>query len=384
MKTKDMTQALDLFQTTMDLARLKHIDLAAAANMVGLVLMGNGRVLKQYGIDIKDTATPLQAMAQLQSFVSGQAEAFSHTMKGQLEVLGAQFTRIEEQLGGIFLPIIERVLAAFISFADRVIPSVQNAWAMMHPYWVQAEDVLKKIYDVLSILLAPAIQIITDNWKALVKQVREFLTQHPEVRQALIWLAEFLAGAVVASIMAVVLAIGYTIAAVVLVVTKVIEAALAIGRAFADMARVIAEQIAIITTTWTGLWQGLGLIFKSIWAIIKAEIKAAIDWINSQISGVLSAINSVRSAASSVGRAVGGAVNAVGNFFTGGDMILRPNGDVVQTDPADYLIATKNPSSLVGAGGIVLNISGNTFLDAQSAEKFGNKLIDILKSNLKI
>ena len=38
-----------------------------------------------------------------------------------------------------------------------------------------------------------------------------------------------------------------------------------------------------------------------------------------------------------------------------GDAIIRPNGDVIETDPADYLIATKNPSSLGGSTTININ-----------------------------
>ena len=45
------------------------------------------------------------------------------------------------------------------------------------------------------------------------------------------------------------------------------------------------------------------------------------------------------------------------------DAIITPNGDIIRTNPSDYLIATKNPSALAsgGSGGastINVNISG--------------------------
>lgn len=98
--TKDITKAQELNAIAMDLARAKSLDLATATNLVNQVLSGNGRVLKQYQINIKDTATPLEALGQLHDQVRGQAEAFAETLPGKLEILGQKWTNVKEAIGG--------------------------------------------------------------------------------------------------------------------------------------------------------------------------------------------------------------------------------------------------------------------------------------------
>ena len=61
-RTNSMTEATKLNAIAMDLARAKNIGLADATNLVGQVLSGNGKVLKQYGIDIDETKSPLEAL----------------------------------------------------------------------------------------------------------------------------------------------------------------------------------------------------------------------------------------------------------------------------------------------------------------------------------
>lgn len=63
----------------------------------------------------------------------------------------------------------------------------------------------------------------------------------------------------------------------------------------------------------------------------------------------------------------------INKVFGINDAIIRPNGDIIKTNPADYLIATKNPQDL--AGGIVINIENVNGLDPDMvAEALQNKL----------
>ena len=67
-----------------------------------------------------------------------------------------------------------------------------------------------------------------------------------------------------------------------------------------------------------------------------------------------------------------------GNSTSVGDAIIRPNGDVIETDPRDTLIATQNPGALGGGGGITLIIEGNVFgVDPENiADALQDKLRD--------
>ena len=56
-----------------------------------------------------------------------------------------------------------------------------------------------------------------------------------------------------------------------------------------------------------------------------------------------------------------------GTSKTVNDAIITPNGDIIRTNPSDYLIATKDPGSLGGNGGrnatINVNINGGLITD---------------------
>lgn len=98
-RTNDLTEATKMNNLAMDLARAKNIDLASAANLVGQVMSGNGRVLKQFGIEIDDTLGPMAALEQLQGRVAGQAAAFAETTQGKLMILSESWGDLKEQIG---------------------------------------------------------------------------------------------------------------------------------------------------------------------------------------------------------------------------------------------------------------------------------------------
>lgn len=102
-RTGDLTKATKLNNLAMDLARAKHLDLGSAVNLVNMAISGQGRVLSQYGITIKETASPLEALQALQKQVAGQADAFSQTFQGQMATLSVSFGNIKEAIGGALL-----------------------------------------------------------------------------------------------------------------------------------------------------------------------------------------------------------------------------------------------------------------------------------------
>ena len=57
------------------------------------------------------------------------------------------------------------------------------------------------------------------------------------------------------------------------------------------------------------------------------------------------------------------------------DAVINPSGDIISTHPDDYIIATKDPSSLAG-GGPTIVIQGNTFIGPEDfAEKVGDDIV---------
>lgn len=131
-RTKDVTEATRLNAIAMDLARAKNIGLADASNLVGQVLSGNGKLLKQYGIDIDDTKKPLEALGELHTKVKGQAEAFADTYAGRMEILNVQIGNIKESIGW---PLAEVMTSAL----KQISPLVQKIWD-----WIEKNPELVK------------------------------------------------------------------------------------------------------------------------------------------------------------------------------------------------------------------------------------------------
>jgi len=123
--------------------------------------------------------------------------------------------------------------------------------------------------------------------------------------------------------------------------------------------------------------------FKAGWDFLTDTLAKIINQIDSLISKIkeLNVFKAARNFVSGVlgfggGRAEGGFVQSNKSFLVGerGPELFIPNvaGNIVPNN------------KLAGAGGITLNISGNTFLDDTAAEHFGDQIVRVLKQNIRI
>jgi hypothetical protein len=83
----------------------------------------------------------------------------------------------------------------------------------------------------------------------------------------------------------------------------------------------------------------------------------------------------------------------ISSFFGGGsskdskgttrvnDAIIQPNGHIIQTDPKDYLIATKNPGSLM-SGGVTINFNNPVVREQADIKKIAEETSKILERKL--
>jgi hypothetical protein len=131
-RTNDVTEAQKLSGLAMDLARAKNIDLMTATNLVNLALSGSGRALMQYGIVIKDAASPTEALGILMEKVGGQAGKFADTLQGKLSVLKVQVTNLQEAIGKPFADALSGLLTKLQPVIDKFVE-----WADKNPELVQ-------------------------------------------------------------------------------------------------------------------------------------------------------------------------------------------------------------------------------------------------------
>ena len=101
------------------------------------------------------------------------------------------------------------------------------------------------------------------------------------------------------------------------------------------------------------------------------------DWITEKISGITGGATDI----------FGGIAGTALKFLSGGDFILTPNGQMIETDPRDYLVATTNPKSLMGGGSKIFNISitinNPQMRDTADANRLAEDIFKRLEFNLK-
>jgi methyl-accepting chemotaxis protein len=112
--TKDMTQAQALLNLSMDLARSKGISLADATKAITLVTQGNNRVLKEYGINLDDTASIADQLTAAQDKLKGSATSYANTVQGQLDIQNEKWKDLKENVGNRLQP----VLLKFFDFVE--------------------------------------------------------------------------------------------------------------------------------------------------------------------------------------------------------------------------------------------------------------------------
>ena len=132
--------------------------------------------------------------------------------------------------------------------------------------------------------------------------------------------------------------------------------------AFKFTSDILKKLLTFIKAAPKRIWDFLKVLPEKIWNFMKAGF-------NFVKLVILSVVDSIKKLPSKIWEKVKGLDNliarAIGDFFSFGsgrrvgDAILRPSGEVIQTDPKDTIIATQNPNGL-GGGTKIFNFHGVT------------------------
>jgi hypothetical protein len=149
-----------------------------------------------------------------------------------------------------------------------------------------------------------------------------------------------------------------------------------------------AQFLELLSASWemlkkfgTWIWDGLVLVFTAAWETLKtfgtwiwdslvaifttsfAALSGIGQWISDKIKSMVSSVKSLFGKGGGSGSSVQ-------------DAIITPNGDIIRTSPADYLIATKNPGSLMGGSGSSnINVTINGGMITEDVAKQIGKII---------
>jgi hypothetical protein len=119
-------QIQELTPLLQDYAARTGKDLPGAAEALGKAVLGQGRALKEVGIDFQDTGSAAgnfdQIMGGLRKQVGGFAEAEGKTAAGQAAILTNRFGEVQEQVGAKLVPVLSDLagkLITVIGFLER-------------------------------------------------------------------------------------------------------------------------------------------------------------------------------------------------------------------------------------------------------------------------
>jgi hypothetical protein len=156
--THDVSKALDIQRTAMDLARLKGISLQEASDALIKVEGGQYRALKALGIVLPANATATEALAAVQAAAKGQADQYASTTKGKLLVAQVKVGEAMEKLGTVLLPVVADVMGAVSTavealagfFSDTLVPALAQAgrgWDKLMGFIKPIVDAIKWLID---------------------------------------------------------------------------------------------------------------------------------------------------------------------------------------------------------------------------------------------
>lgn len=96
----NLTDALAIQRTAMDLARLKNIDLGQASDVLTKAYNGSSTALRKMGITLEAGTKGMEAINAVQERAAGQAKAYAATTQGAMQVSALAFDEFKESVGG--------------------------------------------------------------------------------------------------------------------------------------------------------------------------------------------------------------------------------------------------------------------------------------------
>lgn len=112
--TGDVEQATKLMSMSADLARYKHISMTTAATTLARGTQGSARAFKELGITLDTTIPKNQAIAkafdELNAKIGGQAQAYTKTFAGQMDILKERLDNVAQSIGATVLPVLSKML----------------------------------------------------------------------------------------------------------------------------------------------------------------------------------------------------------------------------------------------------------------------------------
>lgn len=117
----------NLLPVIIDFAAKSEISIDQSAEVIIKALEGNGRALKEYGINIKDAGSESERlsiiMTTLKEKVDGSGEAFQNSAKGGILTARQELKNLQEEIGSLIIPALNKLLS-WVSSALKAVKTL--------------------------------------------------------------------------------------------------------------------------------------------------------------------------------------------------------------------------------------------------------------------
>jgi phage-related protein len=320
-----------------------------------------GKVFKNFGSALGNSAkTALKGFSALGEVLFGPlikgVKKFIAWFAGVFPSIKNTIKKILDSAKNIFLSVWEGIKAIVLAVIDGIKAGWDNFSAFISGLWEGIKTLASTIWEGIKAVFFWVIDAITSSWQAF----SDFI--------ALLW----------EGIKSVASTIWEGIKAVVLTAVEWIQSA---WQGFSDFLALLWEGIkALAEGLWNGIlsivtgviegikniWNGLIEFFTGLWTALQESPTAAVEFIKNTFLGLFDGIKEkffgfiegIKEGWEKVKGFFGGLVEGAVNLVTGGgnsaaqepkkvnDLIVTPEGQY-STHPDDYIMAMKNPASLV-------------------------------------
>lgn len=147
--TKDYEQARALVNLSMDLAANKNIGLEEATKAIIMVTQGNTKALKEYGIELGDTATTAEILIEAQNKLKDAALNASKTSAGEIKKLKEEYSNLKQQIGDAVTPVLMEFVKAITDNMPVIISAVEGVITVFEKLFKVANLATGRIFEML-------------------------------------------------------------------------------------------------------------------------------------------------------------------------------------------------------------------------------------------
>ena len=147
-----------------DIARARHISLAAAARIVEKADNGQTRGLKALGVHIEKNTTSTEALEAAQKKFAGSAVRYGKTAVGAQERLRTAFDNLQERIGQKLLPVFTKLTLKAIAFLDWLERNWPKIYAIVKPVIDRVASVIRSVGTELEGVVQVVRGLIHGDW----------------------------------------------------------------------------------------------------------------------------------------------------------------------------------------------------------------------------